>query len=60
MGISDEDIDAFLNELESLYYKHGLSLGHEDSHGAFIINLLRQEDINWVREAHRRALYKEE
>lgn len=59
-NIDDKSIDEFLDELEELYRKYGLSLGHEDTHGAFIIELLSEDNIRWVRCAHRRAKYQEE
>ena len=30
-------VDAFLAEIEAVCEKHGLSLAHEDVHGAFIV-----------------------
>jgi hypothetical protein len=46
--------NAFLDELEALYVKHGLSLSHQDNHGSFIIqNGVPQHARNlaWVRAA---------
>jgi len=45
-------VEAFLNELEALYLKHGLALSHEDSHGAFIIQPYEPSLVEWVRDAH--------
>jgi len=42
----NEKVDAFLNDLFSVYEKHNMSLGHEDTHGGFIIN----EDCKYNRE----------
>lgn len=55
MAFDDQTIDNFLDELEKLYRKYGLSLGHEDEHGAFTIEKFNEGDVKWVREAHRYA-----
>ena len=44
--------DLFLAELVGLYHKYGLSLGHEDTQGGFIIELPSETNIN--REAYYR------
>lgn len=56
--IDDSTIDKFLCELEELYRKYGLSLSHEDSQGAFIIEKLDVDNIKWVKAARRRARYQ--
>lgn len=56
--ITEETITTFLNELEGLYRKYDLSLSHEDTHGAFIIERFDLENIAWVRAAQRTALYQ--
>lgn len=43
--------DAFLDDLEALYRKHGLGLGHEDYQGGFIVEPLTDYLINWTRGA---------
>lgn len=56
--IDDRVIDEFLNELESLYHKYGLSLAHEDTHGAFIIQKFSESNVVWMRAARREAKYQ--
>lgn len=56
--VDDQVINKFLDELESLYRKYGLSLSHEDTHGAFIIKRLDEGNILWVRAAMRDAKYE--
>lgn len=56
--VSDQDIDEFLRELEELYRRHGLSLAHEDTHGAFLIEKLSEDNVRWVKDARREAKYQ--
>lgn len=48
-------LGAFKDELVALYRKHGVSIGHEDNHGAFIIRDLRESDIRWIQNATNHA-----
>lgn len=48
---SSDAVDAFLEEIISIYKKHGFSLGHEDSHGAFIVEEYSKENIQWLLNA---------
>lgn len=48
---SSVTVGTFLNELFDLYEKHGLSIGHEDSHGAFIIEKLKDANVEWMQAA---------
>lgn len=32
------DVETFLNEIDEVSRRHGMSIGHEDGHGAFIIH----------------------
>ena len=59
-SIDDKTIDLFLAELVELYHKYGLSLGHEDTQGGFIIELLSETNIQWVKEANREAYNRRE
>jgi hypothetical protein len=45
-------VDNFIEELVTVCRKHGLCIGHEDSHGAFIIENLTEGRVNWLRTAH--------
>ena len=56
--VDDQTIDKFLNELESLCLKYGLSLAHEDHHGAFVIEKFDEGNIRWLKAAHRSAKYE--
>ena len=44
-------VDAFLKDLLLVYEKHGLSLGHEDTHGAFIVYPLVKTNVDWLSAA---------
>ena len=48
---SPAKVEAFLDELEALYRRHGMTLGHDDSHGVFHIEPLDESNIEWVRKA---------
>lgn len=43
----------FLEELHQLYQKHGISIGHEDYHGSFILHIDEdiEENFEWVSRA---------
>lgn len=45
-------IDAFLDDIEAVYRRHGLSISHEDFQGAFEIELFNLHDLEWLRNAH--------
>jgi hypothetical protein len=49
--ITDDKKAEFFIELEALYMKYDISLGHEDHQGAFTIEKLKQDNIEWVRAA---------
>jgi len=48
-----EDFMNFIKDIEKVYKKHGLSLGHEDSQGAFLIEPFSEGNIDWLRSAFR-------
>ena len=41
----------FLDEIHSVCMKHGLSISHEDGHGAFIIEDYNERNIDWLFNA---------
>jgi len=42
---------AFIEAIVALEWQHGLSLGHEDPEGAFLVQDLSQDNVNWLRAA---------
>jgi hypothetical protein len=45
-------VEAFFDAYEALCKLHGLTLGHEDGHGAFIVEDYDESIIGWVRGAY--------
>jgi hypothetical protein len=45
-------IDEFLEEIKNVSKKHGLSLSHQDAHGAFLIEDYDERYTSWLAEAH--------
>ncbi len=45
------DVDAFIEALVVVCQRYGMSLEHEDQHGAFIVTHYRDDNIQWLREA---------
>ena len=54
----DEKTKAFIEEVIKIYKKYGLSISHEDSHGAFFIEKYNESELNnnaeWLRAAEER------
>lgn len=49
---AETDAEAFKKDLFALYAKHGLSISHQDNHGAFIITDQRLEkNQTWMEQA---------
>jgi hypothetical protein len=42
---------AILADLMAIYRKHGLSLGHEDIQGGFVVEELSDHNIEWLQWA---------
>lgn len=50
--IEDSRVDAFLAELVEVSRRHGMTLGHEDGHGSFIVYVHVDEfRLKWLLEA---------
>ena len=45
------EIDAFLFELAAVCKKHGLSISHEDGHGAFEVENYDEKLSDWLMDA---------
>ena len=45
-------VDAFLEEIWAVCEKHQLCLGHEDRHGAFLVQPIVAENRRWLFDAH--------
>jgi hypothetical protein len=50
--VGNPQIDSFLRDIVAVYMKHQMCIMHEDTHGAFIIEPMHQEGVNWIRDAH--------
>lgn len=48
----NRQIDAFISDVLNVCKQHGLSISHEDSHGAFIVVDYAEEFDKWLRDAH--------
>ena len=50
--VEDPRVDAFLAEIVEVCRKHGMSLGHEDGHGSFVVHDQLDETImTWISQA---------
>lgn len=49
--VENPKVDAFLAEVWEICRKHGMSIGHEDGHGSFIIQPLDAKNQQWLFEA---------
>lgn len=45
---TDSNIDQFLEDLHALCAKHNLSIGHEDTQGAFVIHPWNAHNWDWM------------
>ncbi len=50
--ITKEQRLAFLHDLQAVCGKHNLSLGHEDGHGAFLIQPYGDVYVEWLNAAY--------
>jgi len=47
----NKKIDAFLAEVIEVCKKHGMSISHEDAHGAFIVEPFDEASVKWLMDA---------
>jgi hypothetical protein len=47
------EMEAFLREIAEVSKKHGLSIGHEDRHGAFEIDPYDEDNVDWLMHAYK-------
>lgn len=50
--VENAKVDAFLADIWKVCQQHGMSLSHEDGHGAFIVQPVDEENRRWLFEAH--------
>jgi len=50
-NMENKKIDAFLTEVIAVSQKHNLSIGHEDTHGEFIVQKFSQNNADWLMDA---------
>lgn len=48
-----DEMARFFDDIVEVYRKHGLAISHEDYHGAFIIEAFNENDVKWLKEAHK-------
>lgn len=51
-SVEETKIDLFLHEIDIVCQKHGLSISHEDRHGAFEIERYNDSLREWLNDAH--------
>ena len=50
-GSPNSAVDAFIDDVIDVCKKHGMSIAHEDDHGAFIIEYYSDINIEWLENA---------
>jgi hypothetical protein len=50
--IKAPEIDRFIDEVVEVCRRHGLSISHEDHHGAFEITEISETKIEWLKKCH--------
>jgi hypothetical protein len=45
------EVDAFIRDIIIVCKKHGMSLAHEDSQGAFIVEDYKADNVEWLEAA---------
>lgn len=49
--VSEPVVELFISELVTLCKKHNLIIQHEDTYGAFVIEALNKDGLNWLTDA---------
>lgn len=44
-------VEAFIADILEVYKKHGLSIAHEDNHGAFMVEDYYEYNVDWIKQA---------
>ena len=52
MAVAEQQVKDFIDEVIAAYKKHGLSISHEDTQGAFVIQKFSEANVSWLRAAH--------
>ena len=50
--VEDAKVDAFIEDVIAVCRQHGMSIGREDSRGAFVVEVLDETNFTWLRDAH--------
>jgi hypothetical protein len=50
--VENPRIDAFIEDVIAVCRTHCLSIGHQDGHGAFLIEDFDESNATWLRNAH--------
>lgn len=50
-NVERADVDKFIEDILGVCREHEMSLAHEERHGAFIVEPLADENIEWLRGA---------
>ena len=51
-NVENEKVDNFLKEVVDVCRKHGFSISHEDSNGAFKVENYDDDHSIWLMDAH--------
>lgn len=49
--VNNEKIKVFLDDIEAVCRKHGLSISHEDYQGGFVIEKFSLKNMTWLKNA---------
>lgn len=50
--VEDPRVDDFIADIVTVCIKHGMTIGHEDGHGAFLVHLkFDPANVTWLQHA---------